>query len=217
MQIGVIGARELPEKHQGLVEEVVQYLLGRGHIVAHGGALGADHYVLKTLLAHCGVNRSVLYSAWQSPASFPKALQPDLTQFMALGGKVLWGAGNSGMPYPAVAAALLGRNVRLVNNCHGLVAFLHGKSKGTLSAVAMAQRRKIPIILFPLSEHSDLPQQKGMRWYPNPPFGLWQGSLKAMYSSFYQPSSSGYSMASQILAPAPPPAGAPKHEAMIYA
>jgi hypothetical protein len=126
--------------------------------VAHGGALGADHYVLKALLAHSGVSRSVLYSAWQSQASFPKVVQPDIAQFVELGGRVLWGGGNSGMPYPAVAAALLARNVRLVSQCHGLVAFLHGKSKGTLSTVAQAQRRKLPIILFPLSDHIDLPQ-----------------------------------------------------------
>ena len=108
MQIGVIGSRALPETQQNLVEEVVQYLLGRGHIVAHGGALGADHYVLKALLAHSGVNRSVLYSAWQSAASFPKAVQPDVAQYLKLGGKVMWGGGESGMPYPAVAAAFTG-------------------------------------------------------------------------------------------------------------
>ena len=81
MQIGVIGARALPETYQNLVEEVVQYVLGRGHVVAHGGALGADHYVLKALLAHSGVSRSVLYSAWQSQASFPKIVQPDVAQY----------------------------------------------------------------------------------------------------------------------------------------
>jgi hypothetical protein len=183
----------------------VQYLLGRGHIVAHGGALGADHYVLKALLAHSGANRSVLYSAWQSQASFPKAVQPDVAQFMQLGGKVVWGGGNANMPYPAVTAALLARNVRLVSQCHGLVAFLHGKSKGTLSTVAQAQRRKLPIILFPLSDHIDLPQQKGMRWYPLPPFGLFAGALKAMYSSFYG------------CTPMLSPASAPKREALIYA
>ena len=204
MQIGVIGARALPEIHQNLVEELVQYLLGRGHIVAHGGALGADHYVLKALLAHNGVNRSVLYAAWQQAASFPKAVQPDVAQFMQLGGKVVWGGGEGGMPYPAVAAALLARNVRLVSQCHGLVAFLHGKSKGTLSTVAQAQKRKIPIILFPLSDHIDLPQQKGMRWYPITLSGLFAGALKSMYSSFY-------------VAPAPRPAGACTQEALIYA
>ena len=205
MQIGVIGARALPDTHQNLVEEVVQYLLGRGHIVAHGGALGADHYVLKALLAHSGVNRSVLYSAWQGAASFPKAVQPDIAQFVQLGGKVLWGGGENGMPYPAVAAALLARNVRLVSQCHGLVAFLHGKSKGTLSTVAQAQKRKIPVILFPLSDYIDLPEQKGMRWYPNPPYGFWQGSLKAMYSSFHG------------CLPVQSHMSAPKREALIYA
>ena len=211
MQIGIIGSRELPEQFQEKVNDVVLYLLRRGHVVAHGGALGADHYVLKALLAHSGVNRSVLFSAWQSQACFPKVVQPDVERFMAIGGKVLWGAGENGMPYPAVAAALLGRNVRLVNQCHGLVAFLHGKSKGTLSAVAMAQKRKIPIIVFPLSYASsnplkrlELPQQNCSCWYPNPPYGLWQGSFKAMYSSFYP-------------APVPPPTGAPKVEAKIYA
>ena len=59
-QIGVVGARALPETYQNLVEEVVQYLLGRGHVVAHGGALGADYYVLNALLTHSGVGRSVL-------------------------------------------------------------------------------------------------------------------------------------------------------------
>ena len=204
MQIGVIGARALPENYQNLVEEVVQYLLRRGHVVAHGGALGADHCVLKALLTHSGVSRSILFSAWQSAASFPKAVQPDVAQYLKLGGKVVWGGGESGMPYPAVAAALLARNARLVTQCQGLVAFLHGKSKGTLSAVAQAQKNKIPIILFPLSEHIDLPHQKGMRWYPIAPSGLWEGALKAMYSSF-------------IVAPAPRPAGAYTREAMIYA
>ena len=205
MQIGVIGARALSDTYQNLVEEVVQYLLGRGHIIAHGGALGTDHYVLKALLAHSGVSRSVLYSAWQSQASFPKIVQPDVAQFVALGGKVIWGGGEGGMPYPAVAAALLARNVRLVNQCHGLVAFLHGKSKGTLSTVAQAQKRKIPIILFPLSEHIDLPQQKGMRWYPMALSGLWAGGVKAMYSSFHG------------CIPVPMPMVVRKPEALIYA
>lgn len=179
MQIGVIGARALPETQQNLVEEVVQYLLGRGHIIAHGGALG------------------------------------DVAQYLNLGGKVSWGGGESGMPYPAVAAALLARNARLVTQCHGLVAFLHGKSKGTLSAVAQAQKLKIPIILFPLSDHIDLPQQKGMRWYPIAMSGLFAGALKAMYSSFHPPTPTGYGVAS--VAPAPRPAGAYKQEALIYA
>ena len=204
MQIGVVGSRQLPEQYQEKVNEVVQYLLGRGHIVAHGGALGADHYVLKALLAHSGVNRSVLFSAWQSQASFPKAVQPDVAQYLNLGGKVLWGGGESGMPYPAVAAALLARNARLVTQCQSLVAFLHGKSKGTLSTVVQAQRRKLPIILFPLSDHIDLPQQKGMRWYPIAMSGLFAGALKAMYSSFH-------------IAPAPQPTGTRRPEALIYA
>ena len=185
MQIGVVGSRELPEQYQEKVSEVVQYLLGRSHVIAHGGALGADHFVLKALLAHSGVNRAVLFSAWQSQASFPKAVQPDVAQYLNLGGRVLWGGGKTGMPYPAVAAALLARNARLVTQCHGLVAFLHGKSKGTLSAVAQAQKLKLPIILFPLTDHIELPQQKGMRWYPIAPSGLWEGALKAMYSSFH--------------------------------
>ncbi len=41
MQIGVVGSRQLPEQYQEKVNEVVQYLLGRGHIAANGGALGA--------------------------------------------------------------------------------------------------------------------------------------------------------------------------------
>ena len=205
MQIGVIGARALPDTYQGLVDDVVQYLLGRGHIVAHGGALGADHYVLKALLGHSGVNRAVLYSAWQSGGSFPKSVRPDVDHYLALGGKVVWGGGEAGMPYAAVAAALLARNAKLVNQCHGLVAFLHGKSKGTLSAVAQAQRQKKPIILFPLTDHINLPQQKGMRWYPVAISGMWAGSVKAMYSSF-----DGY-------APVMPGTGAPAKEALIYA
>ena len=204
MQIGVIGSRQLPEQFSEKVSEVVQYLLGRGHVVAHGGALGADYYVLNALLTHSGVGRSVLYSAWQSQVSFPKGVQAGITQYVALGGKVQWGGGESGMPYPAVAAALLARNVRLVNQCQGIVAFLHGKSKGTLSAVAQAQKHKLPIILFSLSENIDLPQQKGMRWYPIAPSGLWEGAQKAMYSSF-------------IVAPAGRGAGARMSEALIYA
>lgn len=191
MKIGVIGSRQLPEKYQIKVREVVEYLLDKGHIVCHGGAMGADHFVLKALLENHSSNKGILFSAWKNIKDFPLAVQPEVEKYIAQKGQTQWGFGEKGNAYPAVCAALRARNQKLVSCAGGLVAFIYacpehgrsGKSKGSLSTVSRAIKANIPVIVFPLSKVS-LPAQKGMSWFPVYPKGIWEGALKAMYSSF---------------------------------
>lgn len=185
MHIGVIGSRSLPEKAQSKVSEVVKYLLAQGHEICHGGAKGTDHFVLKALIENGACHKGILFSAWQSIDGFPITVKSDVEIYLNRNGCLFWGAGPKQAPYPVAVAALMARNKALVDQCDGLVAFLHGESRGTLSTVREAIKKKIPIILFPLTDKIVFPQSKGMRWYPMFPKGIWDGALKAMYSSFH--------------------------------
>lgn len=186
MRIGVIGSRRLPEESFSRVSSVVQYLLDRGHSVCHGGALGCDHFVLRALLAEGSPGRGLLFSAWRDIESFPLEVRPDIESYLGSGGAVVWGDCASGQPYSAVCAGLHARNQRLVSHCDGLVAFIHGESRGTLSTIRYAIRFGIPVIVFLDSREAiSLPKQKGVDWFPVRQGGVWQGSVKAMYSSLH--------------------------------
>jgi predicted Rossmann fold nucleotide-binding protein DprA/Smf involved in DNA uptake len=184
MRIGVVGARSLPAEYQRQVGAVVGYLLDQGHTVCHGGALGCDHFVLQALLAEHSACRGILFSAWRDIESFPAEVRIDVRRYIDAGGFVSWGDCASGQPYSVVRAALHGRNQRLASHCAGLVAFIHGSSKGTLSTIRYAIRFGIPVIAFVVSgDIENLPKQKGLGWFPVRQGGIWQGSLKVMYSS----------------------------------
>jgi predicted Rossmann fold nucleotide-binding protein DprA/Smf involved in DNA uptake len=51
--IGIVGARALPESFRGQVADAVRYLLDKGYRIHSGGAIGADLYVLKSVI-DCG-------------------------------------------------------------------------------------------------------------------------------------------------------------------
>lgn len=185
MRIGVIGSRSLPEKYQGKVDEVVKYLLAQGHEICHGGAKGTDHFVLKTLIDQKASHKGILFSAWQSIDGFPLCVRPDVENYLACTGRMFWGLGAKHAPYASAVAALMARNSNLVRHSDGLVAFLYEESRGTISAIREAVKKKIPIILFQLTDKTVLPKAKDMRWYPMIPKGIWDGALKAMYSSLH--------------------------------
>jgi len=186
MLIGVIGSRSLPEEYFSQVSAVVTYLLDRGHTICHGGALGTDHFVLRALLAEHSSSRGILFSAWRDIESFPLGVRPDIQSYLDSGGQVVWGDCASGQPYSAVCASLHARNQRLVSQCDGLVAFIHGDSRGTLSTVRYAIRFGIPVIVFLISgDKEQLPKQKGVDWFPVRQGGVWKDSVKVMYSSLH--------------------------------
>lgn len=190
MRIGVIGSRTLPEEDQGKVCQVIEYLLDRGHYILHGGALGCDHFVLQALLSDHSSDRGILFSAWRDIDSFPLAVQPDVREYLDQGGQIVWGDSDRHQPYSVTCASLLGRNQRLVDSCDGLIAFIYGKSRGTLSTVRYALRYGLPVIIFVINpEDIDLlPKLKGVVWYsvkqrPNRNSSIWEDSFQAMYSS----------------------------------
>ncbi|MDC0977717.1 DNA-processing protein DprA [bacterium] len=182
MRIGIVGSRALSAEHRGGVCQTVEYLLERGHCICHGGAIGTDHLVLQTLLDYHCIDRGILFSPWQDRDSFPAEVSQDIQRYLVSGGQTFWGFGQSGQPYPAICTALRARNQRLVIHSDGLIAFVSGKSRGTLSTVSMALKRGIPVIVFRLSGDTALPTRKGMQWFQINKPGIFQGAFRAMYS-----------------------------------
>ena len=146
--IGVVGSRSLPPSFSPLVSRVVSALLGRGYRVASGGALGADSFALSALLQQGAAPRGVVFSPWVSSSGFPASVRPQVAQFLAQGGQVIQGTAVPGGCRSQVVSALLGRNRRLVQSASGLVAFLHGSSRGSLFTVRQAVARGIPVVVF---------------------------------------------------------------------
>jgi len=148
MQAGVIGSRSLPVSFAPLVSSVVSSFLSRGFSIASGGAVGADSFALSALLQQGAASSSVIFSAWQSASGFPSSVRPQVSQFIASGGQVVWGTGSVGAPRQQVVSALLGRNRQLVSACSVLVAFLYGSSRGSLYTVRQAVSHGIPVIVY---------------------------------------------------------------------
>jgi len=145
---GVVGSRSLPARFAPLIDQVVSLLLARGFDVASGGAVGADQFALSALLG-CGASyRGVIHSAWSSISGFPSQVRADVVQFIAAGGRVVWGSASAGSPRSVAVSALLGRNRRLVSVSSVVVAFLHGPSRGSLYTVRQAVSRGVPVIVF---------------------------------------------------------------------
>jgi hypothetical protein len=146
--VGVVGSRSLPASFAPLVSSLVSLLLDHGFGVASGGALGADALALAALLGQGAAARSVLFSAWPSVSGFPLAVRPQLASFLSAGGQVVWGSVVPGSSRHAVISGLFSRSRQLVSASCGLVAFLHGPSRGTLFTVRHAVSRGIPVIVF---------------------------------------------------------------------
>jgi len=157
MLAGVVGSRSLPVSFVPLVSTVVSGYLSRGYRVASGGAVGADSFALSALLQLGFASSGVIYSAWQSATGFPVSVQPQVSQFLASGGQVVWGSGSVGAPRQQIVSALLGRNRRLVCASSVLVAFLYGQSRGSLYTVRQAVSQGIPVIVFICGGGASLP------------------------------------------------------------
>jgi len=146
--VGVVGSRSLPASFSPLVSSLVSLLVEHGYGVASGGASGADAFALSALLQQGAAPRSVLFSAWPLVSGFPVAVRPQVSQFLASGGRVVWGSVSPGSSRHAVVSGLFARSRQLISASCGLVAFLHGPSRGTLFTVRQALSQGIPVIVF---------------------------------------------------------------------
>jgi len=155
--VGVVGSRSLPVSFAPLVSSVVSGFLSRGYRVASGGAVGADSFALSALLQQGAASSGVIFSAWQSASGFPSLVQPQVSQFLASGGQVIWGSGSIGAQRQQVVSALLGRNRRLVSASSVVVAFFYGQSRGSLYTVRQAVNQGIPVIVYLCGGGASLP------------------------------------------------------------
>jgi len=177
--IGVIGSRSLPSSQSGLVGLVVEDLLGRNCHIASGGAVGADEYCLSQLV-HIGESgKGTLYSPWSTYEGFPVKVRALTRQFKQYGGSVIWGGLQGKEEYPIVRTGLLQRNMRLIEAVSGIVAFLHGESKGSLFTIRKALAGHLPVVIFCLGRA--LPEFSNIKWKPLLCGGCWEGAYKAVY------------------------------------
>jgi predicted Rossmann fold nucleotide-binding protein DprA/Smf involved in DNA uptake len=146
--VGIVGSRSLPASFAPLIFSVVCSYLARGFVVVSGGALGADALALSAVVQQGASSRGVIFSAWQSLPGFPVSVRPQLQQFMASGGRVVWGSSAPGASRSVVVSALLSRNRRLVSASSVIVAFMHGASRGTLYTIRQAVSRGVPVVVF---------------------------------------------------------------------
>lgn len=155
--VGVVGSRSLPASFSPLVSSVVSLFLARGFRVASGGAVGADSFALSALLQQGASSRGVVFSAWSSLSGFPSSVRPQVSQFLSVGGQVVWGSASAGASRRQAVSALLGRNQRLVSSCSVLVAFFFGPSRGSLFTVRQAVARGVPVVVFLCGGGASLP------------------------------------------------------------
>lgn len=159
--IGIVGARTLPESYREQVSEVVRYLIDRDYLIHTGGAVGADQFALEAVISQGAVARGALFTPWQSVAGFPRAVQRSVDYFVSHRGRVRWGSVPQGSSRGVVIAGLLHRNERLVSSSYGVVAFLHGESRGTTRTVREACRRGLRVVVFLCSDDAVLPEVEG--------------------------------------------------------
>ena len=177
--IGVIGSRSLPSSNSILVGSVVEDLLKRKCHIASGGAIGADEYCLSQLVHLGESSKGTLYSPWCTYEGFPVKVRALTRQFKQYGGSVIWGGLQGKEEYSIVRTGLLQRNMRLIEAVSGVVAFLHGESKGSLFTIRKALAGQLPVVVF-CSECS-LPEFPNIKWKPLRCGGCWEGAYKAVY------------------------------------
>lgn len=162
--VGVVGARALPQTFRAQVAAVVHCLIERGYAIFSGGALGADQFALDAIAERDAFRQSVIFSAWSSVSGFPADIRQTIHRYIAYGGMVQWGEIVSGTGRGAVVAGLLERSVRLVAASCGIVAFLHGESRGTQHTIAEAIRQRRRVIVFLCGGGASLPRQYVGSW-----------------------------------------------------
>ncbi|MFH1361916.1 MAG: DNA-processing protein DprA [bacterium] len=155
--VGVVGSRSLPSSFSPLVSRVCSALLAGGYRLASGGAMGADSFAISAILQQGCSSQGVIFSPWSSAAGFPASVRPQVARLLSSGGQVIWGPAFPGAPRGQVVSALLGRNRRLVQSASGIVAFLHGSSRGSLYTVRQAVSRGIPVVVFLCGAGASLP------------------------------------------------------------
>ena len=186
--IGVVGSRILPLSQGVWVGEVVDDLLDRGNHLATGGALGTDEFVLLRLLRTGYSSHCTVFAAWKGYEGFPIKVRAAVRQFKDYGGHIAWGpaAKNDAV----VKAALLMRNIRLVDACYGIVAFITPDSRGTVFTIKKAAAKRKPLVVFPVSAQAStgtpvdfdiLPDIADVKWVPLRCGGVWEGAVKAVY------------------------------------
>ena len=175
-RVGVIGARSLPECYKGKVFEVVEYLVAKGYQINSGGACGADQFALEALVSLEACAKGVLFSAWTYIQGFPKAVQSSVNTFLLSNGQINWGLVSPKACRPSVVAGLLERNERLVTDSDGLVAFLHGESRGSSRTICSACAKGRKVVVFLCGGQASLPNPKTGKWYPLQCSGLWEGA-----------------------------------------
>ncbi len=177
--VGVIGARALPASFQGQVSQVISYLLQKGYRINSGGALGADQFALQAVIAQGACAQSVIYSAWSLVTGFPRQVQASVEHFLLHGGSVVWGIVAPRSARHAVTVGLLARNLKLVQYSSGIVAFLYGESRGTLSTIRRAITHKKRVVVFLCGGSAVLPPAPAEgRWLPlHCSVSCWQGGF----------------------------------------
>ncbi len=177
--VGVIGSRSLPFEWAERVGSVTEDLLGRGCNIASGGAVGTDEFCLSHLV-HVGESaRGTLYSPWSTYEGFPVKVRALTRQFKDYGGVVVWGTVRGQEEYAIVRTALLQRNMRLIDAVTGIVAFLHGESRGTLFTLRKALAAHLSVVIF--SVGCPLPEFPNIKWKPLICGGCWDTAYKAVY------------------------------------
>jgi hypothetical protein len=189
--VAVVGARALPGHWMDAVDQVVRHFLARGWGIGSGGAAGADAYALRAVVAvgPAACRRSVVY--WPGPV--PSAPTGALAAFLGRGGRVVAGLGTG-------RAALLARSRALVDAAAGVVAFLHGPSRGTHYTLQVAARLGKRVAVVDAGGGAVLPAWPGGAWVPR--------DLGGVAALRWVPR--------PVPAPSPPPAPRPTGLARIF-
>jgi hypothetical protein len=155
--VGIVGSRTLPNSYAPIIFSLVEFFREQGYKIATGGALGADHYALLALLEQEAASSGVIYSAWSAANGFTNYVRPSILQFIAFGGKVIWGDSSPGVSYRWIVISLFARTRHMVADCSLIVAFMHGESRGTLYTIRHAIKKGNPVIVFLCGNGAHLP------------------------------------------------------------
>ena len=176
--IGVVGARSLSYQYADHVGQIVDDLIGRGNHIATGGAIGTDEFALCRLLRTGHADNCTVFAAWKGYEGFPAKVRASIRQFKEYGGHIVWGP--AGKNEALVKTALLMRNIRLVDACYGLVAFITGDSRGTVFTIKKAAAKRKPLVVFAVD--CDFPEIQGVKWQLLRCGGIWEGAAKAVHT-----------------------------------
>lgn len=159
-RVAVIGSRALSSQWFPRVRAVVSALVSRGDVVASGGALGADLFVLRSLVSLAAGGVVFLPG---SVSQAPLATQAALRFFR---GEVVPGPARPGCSARAFKAACLARNARLASWADAVVGFVAGESRGSWFTLARAAQLGKAVVVFPAEGPAALRSLGKGRWAP---------------------------------------------------